>query len=220
MIEDITERKKLEEDVKRLSVTDELTGLYNRRFFNTNLHEEIKVAEKWSSTLSLIMVDIDDFKLYNDSFHHLKGDEIIREVAQVISQSIRRGKDWGARFGGDEFAIVLPGTSGLDSLKVAERIRAAFEKRHFMPRGKTVCKTVSLGVAECYHSDGSPIKGNLLRNQPFDYETIARELICLADQALFHAKDTGKNKVVMAKQSLELSRAHDISQSKAKPVNR
>lgn len=220
VIEDITERKKLEEDVKRLSITDELTGLYNRRYFNTHLHEEIKVAEKWNSTLSLIMVDIDDFKLYNDSFHHLKGDEVIREVAQVISQKIRRGKDWGARFGGDEFAIVLPGTSGPDAFKVAERIRAAFEKRLFLPKDKTVCKTISLGVAECYHAGGSPLETKVPRRQPLDYEIIARELICMADKALFTAKETGKNKVVMAEQSLELSRAHEAFQSEADPATR
>ena len=105
----------LQEEVKRLSVTDELTGLYNRRYFNQNLPEEIKIGEKWSSSLSLIMMDIDDFKTFNDTYHHLKGDEIIKATADVIAENIRLNKDWACRFGGGGRAR-LPGegrTTGL-----------------------------------------------------------------------------------------------------------
>jgi diguanylate cyclase (GGDEF)-like protein/PAS domain S-box-containing protein len=205
VIEDITKRKILQEEVKRLSITDELTGLYNRRYFNENLHEEIKIGEKWSGTLSLIMIDIDDFKPYNDTYHHLMGDEVIKEIAQVIEQSIRRNKDWASRFGGDEFIIVLPGTSGSKSMKVAERIRKTFAQRHFRPRGDVVQKTVSLGVAECYHLERKPADYKRDANV-LNYEEIATELVSLADKALYKAKKSGKNKTVMADQAIVLSR--------------
>ncbi|UCE21007.1 MAG: PAS domain S-box protein, partial [Candidatus Aminicenantes bacterium] len=120
VIEDITERKKLEEEVQRLSVTDELTGLYNRRYFNQNLPDEIKTAERWRSALSLIMIDIDDFKQYNDMYLHLEGDEVLKETAKVISHVIRKDMDWAARFGGDEFVIILPGINSTEASIVAE----------------------------------------------------------------------------------------------------
>jgi len=133
------------------------------------------------------------------------GDKVIKEVASVINQSIRRNKDWASRFGGDEFVIVLPGTSGGKSAKVAERIRQAFEQRNFRPRGEVVQKTISLGVAECFHKDSKPADYRPEANN-LNYEKIATELIRLADNALFQAKNTGKNKVVMADKAIILSR--------------
>ncbi len=100
VIEDITARKKLEDTIKRLSITDELTGLYNRRYFNEHLPLEIKEAESWRSSLSLIMIDIDDFKQYNDTYLHLGGDEVLKEAARVIATNIRKEEDWASRFGG------------------------------------------------------------------------------------------------------------------------
>lgn len=204
VIEDITERKKLEEEVKRLSVTDELTGLYNRRYFNEHLPIEIKTAERWRSTLSLIMIDIDDFKPYNDSYHHLKGDEVIREAAEVISANIRKETDWASRFGGDEFAIILPGTEAAEALTIAERIRRAFQAIEFRPERASIQKTISLGVAYCHYREVRSNKQSL--EYKADYEKIATELTNLADKALFNAKKSGKNKIFVSKQSIELSR--------------
>lgn len=206
VIEDITQRKILQEEIKRLSITDELTGLYNRRYFNENLHEEIKVGEKWSSTLSLIMIDIDDFKSFNDSFHHLQGDEVIKEAATVINENIRRTRDWACRFGGDEFVIVLPGTGSERAAKVAERIRKAFAKHEFRPKGRPIHKTISLGISACFHSE-SHRAANISHDSPgLDYEEIATELVRLADQALFKAKATGKSRIEKSAQSIELTR--------------
>jgi len=150
------------------------------------------------------MIDIDDFKPYNDNFHHLKGDEVIKEVAQVISLKIRRGTDWASRFGGDEFAIILPGTDPSEATAIAERIRESFNDIKFKPEGDTIQKTVSMGVAYCYYHDTRPKKD--VDGYEKDYEHIATELTNLADNALFRAKKSGKNKVFVNKNPIELSR--------------
>jgi diguanylate cyclase (GGDEF)-like protein/PAS domain S-box-containing protein len=205
VIEDITERKKLEEEVQRLSVTDELTGLFNRRYFNQNLPDEIKTAERWRSALSLIMIDIDDFKQYNDMYLHLEGDEVLKETAKVISHVIRKDMDWAARFGGDEFVIILPGINSTEASIVAERLRKFVHSIKFKPKSAIVHKTISLGVAHCIYSGTRPAKSSS-RSYPTNYEKVATDLTILADKALFNAKNTGRNKVVISKKALEVSR--------------
>ena len=206
VVEDITERKKLEEEIRRLSITDELTGLYNRRYFNQNLPKEIKTAERWRSALCLIMIDIDDFKQYNDQYLHLEGDEILKETAEVISQVIRKDMDWASRFGGDEFTIILPSLTAAEAAKVGERIRKTFQQLKFKPKEETVQKTLSMGVAHCHYSESKPPKGYKNRINPTNYEKIATELTILADKALFKAKKRGRNKVFISKEAIELSR--------------
>jgi len=205
VIEDITERKKLEEEVQRLSVTDELTGLYNRRYFNQNLPDEIKTAERWRSALSLIMIDIDDFKQYNDMYLHLEGDEVLKETAKVISHVIRKDMDWAARFGGDEFVIILPGINSTEASIVAERLRKFVHSIKFKPKSAIVHKTISLGVAHCIYSESRPARSST-RSYPTNYEKVATDLTILADKALFSAKNTGRNKVIISKKALEVSR--------------
>ncbi len=227
VVEDITEQKNLQEKVKRLSVTDELTGLYNRRYFNEKLPMVIKATETFRSSLALIMVDVDDFKPFNDTFHHLEGDEILKEIARVCYQNIRNYKDdewiskfgseefafndWAARFGGDEFIIVLPGQNAEDAVNVAERVRKAFEQISFTPKRKSIKKTVSLGIASCYFADGKARKGTKKRIFPPDYEKASTELTNLADKALYEAKKSGKNKTVISKTSIELARSAEKS---------
>ncbi len=205
VIEDITERKKLEEEVQRLSVTDELTGLYNRRYFNQNLPDEIKTAERWRSALSLIMIDIDDFKQYNDMYLHLEGDEVLKETAKVISHVIRKDMDWAARFGGDEFVIILPGINSSEASIVAERLRKYVYSIKFKPKSAIVHKTISLGVAHCIYSESRRSRSSA-RSYPTNYEKVATDLTILADKALFNAKNTGRNKVIISKKALEVSR--------------
>jgi PAS domain S-box-containing protein len=232
VVEDITEQKNLQDKVKRLLVTDELTGLYNRRYFNEKLPMVIKATETFRSSLALIMVDIDDFKLYNDTYHHLEGDVVLKEIARVCYQSIRNYKDddwvtkfgseefafndWAARFGGDEFIIVLPGQNADDAALVAERVRKAFEKTAFVPKVKDIHKTVSMGIASCFYADGKVRKGKKKRIFPPDYEKAATELTKLADTALFEAKKRGKNQTAVSKTSIELSRTETKSNKSKK----
>jgi diguanylate cyclase (GGDEF)-like protein/PAS domain S-box-containing protein len=206
VLEDISERKDLEEEVKRLSITDDLTGVYNRRYFNQNLPDEIKTAERWRSALCLIMIDIDDFKQYNDQYLHLEGDEVLKGTAQVISHVIRKEMDWASRFGGDEFVITLPGLTTAQAAKVGERIRKIFRQLKFKPKDEIVKKTLSMGVACCYYSEVRPRRGDKSKGAPTNYEKVATELTILADKALFKAKKAGRNQLVISKDSIELSR--------------
>jgi len=202
VVEDITERKKSEEKIKELSITDELTKLYNRRHFNEELPEAIKDAETWKSYLSIIMIDIDDFKEYNDRYYHLKGDEILKEIAWVISQNIRE-RDWAARFGGEEFAIILPGTSSSAAANVAERIRKSFKKVEFRPEGEAVHKTLSAGVAQVHFPERKIPRPSKDKKLTINYEKIATELADLADKSLFKAKKLGKDRVTVSEKTLE-----------------
>jgi diguanylate cyclase (GGDEF)-like protein/PAS domain S-box-containing protein len=206
VLEDISERKNLEEEVKRLSITDELTGVYNRRYFNQHLPDEIKTAEIWRSALSLIMIDIDDFKAYNDKYLHLEGDEVLKQTAQVICHVIRKEMDWASRFGGDEFIVILPGLTTAQAAKVGERIRRIFQQVRFKPKDEVVQKTLSMGVACCHYSEVRPKRGDKSKGAMTDYEKVATELTILADKALFKAKKAGRNQLVISKDSIELSR--------------
>ena len=206
VLENISERKDLEEEVKRLSITDELTGVNNRRFFNQNLPDEIKTAERWRSALSLIMIDIDDFKQYNDKYLHLEGDEVLKETAQVIEHVIRKDMDWASRFGGDEFVIVLTGLITTQAAKVGERIRKIFQQVKFKPKDQAVQKTLSMGVACCHYAEVMPRRGDRSKGATTNYEKVATQLTILADKALFKAKKAGRNQLVISKDSIELSR--------------
>jgi diguanylate cyclase (GGDEF)-like protein/PAS domain S-box-containing protein len=206
VLEDISERKHLEEEVKRLSITDELTGMYNRRHFNQNLPIEIQNAERWRSALSLIMIDVDDFKEYNDKYLHLEGDEVLKQTAQVISSIIRKETDWASRFGGDEFIIILPGLSTTQAAKVGERIIKFFQRIKFKPQDEIVRKTLSMGVACCHYAEVRPRRGDKNKGTPTDYEKVATQLTILADKALFKAKKAGRNQLVISKEAIELSR--------------
>ncbi len=206
VLEDISERKHLEEEVKRLSITDELTGMYNRRHFNQNLPIEIQNAERWRSALSLIMIDVDDFKEYNDKYLHLEGDEVLKQTAQVISSIIRKEMDWASRFGGDEFIIILPGLSTAQAAKVGERIIKFFQRIKFKPKDEIVQKTLSMGVACCHYAEVRPGRGDKNKGIPTDYEKVATQLTILADKALFKAKKAGRNQLFISKEAIELSR--------------
>ncbi len=165
-----------------LALRDPLTGVYNRRYLEEFLTQQIARAQRQHTPLVVAMVDLDDFKLYNDTQGHLAGDELLRRVAEVMGASIRRS-DVVARYGGEEFTVVLVDTDPHDGARVLERIRSAVASlpvpgTDLMPWGAV---TVSAGVA-CYPHDGAT----------------ARELLARADDALYRAKILGKNRVEFA----------------------
>jgi diguanylate cyclase (GGDEF)-like protein len=152
---EIKKRRKTEEALiesekkfRELSITDELTGLFNSRYFFNELEIEIERSDRYSKPLSLIFLDINDFKNYNDKYGHLEGDQVLRKIAQAI-QSCMRGPDSAYRYGGDEFVGILPETREPGATIVTERIRKVVGALKFLPNpDHAVSMTVSVGVAE------------------------------------------------------------------------
>ncbi|HEX5036565.1 MAG TPA: diguanylate cyclase [bacterium] len=173
---------KLYSKTRELSVRDELTQLYNRRYFQEILPLEIKRSQRFKRPLSLLMIDIDHFKRFNDRFGHLVGDECLKEFVRVVNSRIRE-VDFFARFGGEEFVLILPGTPKQDGVLVAEKIRALVKEHAFRSgsedeRLRSERLTVSVGVAA----------------YPDDARTV-EELIDAADIALYEAKNGGRDRV-------------------------
>jgi diguanylate cyclase (GGDEF)-like protein len=158
---EIKKRRKTEEALiesekkfRELSITDELTGLFNVRYFFNELKTEIDRTDRYSNPLSLIFVDINDFKNYNDNYGHLEGDQVLRVIAQAI-QSCMRGADSAYRYGGDEFVGILPETREQGATIVAERISKIVKAHKFFPNpDKAVSITASVGVAEYTPGEG------------------------------------------------------------------
>ncbi len=173
------ENAQLYQRTKELSTRDDLTGLFNRRHFFENLEKEVQRARRYQRVFSLLMLDLDDFKGYNDTYGHLKGDEVLKDVARLLLANTRRA-DVVARFGGEEFVVLLPEINAQGAAVVAEKIRMAveghpFPGRHTQPGGAL---TVTLGLA----------------GYPADSED-ALELVDLADRALYAGKQQGGNRV-------------------------
>lgn len=166
-------------EIERLAVTDELTGLYNRRYFFKKLDEEFERTRRYGQTLSLIITDVDNFKSFNDSYGHQAGDDILREVAELIKKSCRES-DTPARYGGEEFAIILPATTREGAAAMAEKLRKKVSEGRINGRNFTV--TISIGISVLTPEDAySPTT-----------------LIYDADSALYRAKEQGKNRIIIA----------------------
>lgn len=170
------------QELERLSVTDPLTRLHNRRYFDKTLKIEFSRAVRAAQPLSLILVDLDYFKSINDRFGHPVGDECLKLVAATLKQVVGRSTDLVARYGGEEFAVVLPGTPEPDAMVIAQRIRAGIEEAMFMHDGKRIALSASLGLS-CMTPTLSDTPGGL---------------IAAADDALYQAKAAGRNRVVVA----------------------
>ncbi|GAB6157037.1 hypothetical protein JCM39194_02370 [Desulfotomaculum varum] len=183
---DISERKLLEEKLYAMTQRDGLTGLFNHAYLKRRLHEEINKARINHYHLSFMLLDIDNFKFYNDRFGHLAGDQLLQEFAKLIAKSVRP-KDIVARYGGDEFAVILQQAGRETATLLAERIRSNVEEypfinKEFMPRGKfTVCVGVSI--------------------YPDDALT-GEEMIRLADEAMYRGKRNSKNEIQLYSSAL------------------
>lgn len=163
---------------QELSITDGLTNLYNSRHFYNQLKRELERSNRYQHPLTLLMLDVDDFKQFNDTFGHLEGDKVLVGLAEVIQTSIRR-IDSAYRYGGEEFTVILPETAGTRGSHVAERIRSEFKKEVFSPaKGTTVHVSVSIGIAQ------------------YISEEALKEFIKRADINMYKAKRLGKDQVL------------------------
>jgi diguanylate cyclase (GGDEF)-like protein len=167
--------------LEQLLRSDALTGIANRRYFDQRLGEEFRRAERGAYALALLMVDVDSFKQYNDTYGHQAGDECLIRVAQALTVFARRPGDVAARYGGEEFALILPGSSEEDALGIARDIIAYVFAQHLPHASSRVCDrvTVSIGVASILPAAG---------------EASITDLIANADQALYAAKKAGRNR--------------------------
>jgi diguanylate cyclase (GGDEF)-like protein len=150
--------------------------MFNRRFFETRITEELERAQRYHGSMSVIMLDIDKFKKLNDEFGHLLGDEVLRQVSAIFSAHLRKA-DIACRYGGEEFAIIVPETTGDHALAVAEKLRQVIENWHFPGVSHKV--TVTGGVAS-YPQNG----------------TTRDDLVRAADEALYGGKQAGRNRIL------------------------
>lgn len=178
--QEITQLQQNLETVRNESLTDPLTSLANRKFFDTTLATAIEEAKKRNEPLSLMMTDVDHFKKFNDSYGHLTGDQVLRLVAMSVKQNVK-GQDTAARYGGEEFVVVLPNTVLRSAITVADHIRRAVMTKELMKRstGEHLGRvTISIGVATLQNGD------------------TVQTLIERADSCLYAAKRNGRNRVI------------------------
>lgn len=165
------------EQIQEMAIKDGLTGVYNHRYFQEKLSEEIIKAERYNKDLSLILIDVDHFKNFNDSFGHQEGDKVLKIVSDLIQSTVRKKIDTLSRYGGEEFAIIFPEIDGNVAMEMAERIRKKIEVFNFGTNGNVSYRvTVSLGIA----------------SYPFDARD-QKTLILNADMALYDSKNNGRN---------------------------
>jgi diguanylate cyclase (GGDEF)-like protein len=187
------DRENVRELAEQRSLTDPLTGLGNRRALDMRLAEEIVRAGRFAYPLTVLLLDVDHFKHYNDTYGHRAGDEILRSIGRVLrSQVLRQGTDHAYRYGGEEFLVLLPGTQGTDALEVAERLRAAIhaESASIRPPHGPTAVTASAGLA-VYPTDAST----------------GDDVVQRADLALYCAKKTRNRAVAFGSEAMETAPA-------------
>jgi diguanylate cyclase (GGDEF)-like protein len=168
-------------ELEQLSKTDSLTGLYNRKHLMETLEREVARGQRYDSPFSVLMIDIDHFKEYNDTYGHLAGDQVLSRLAAVFKKTIRTC-DYAARYGGEEFMVILPGTGQQGGAKTAERIRRQVVEESFdSGGGESVGITISVGVSSFPDNGDGP-----------------ESLIKKADVAMYQAKEAGRNQVILA----------------------
>jgi diguanylate cyclase (GGDEF)-like protein len=172
---------KLREALRAQSVRDALTGLYNRRYLEEVLEREVRRAARSAQSLGILMIDLDHFKNFNDTYGHDAGDAVLRETGQFLANGIR-AEDFVCRFGGEEFVVILPTADATSSQARAERLRSKMRELTVMHQGRSLGMiTISVGVASFPQHGLSP-----------------KELMAAADAALYEAKRTGRDRVAVA----------------------
>ncbi len=169
--------RQLNQQLQQLVHTDDLTGLFNKRRLLEQLDAEIARARRYGEIMSCLMLDIDDFKLINDTYGHQAGDEVLRQVGRLLRHSLRV-TDFVARYGGEEFTILLPRTDGAGAYRASENLRNKFKQHPFVIAAEEVCLTVSIGIACCTKFD----------------RLDSRQVILRADNALYRAKRSGRDR--------------------------
>jgi diguanylate cyclase (GGDEF)-like protein/PAS domain S-box-containing protein len=184
LLDDITDRKRIEEALRdsenryrELSIVDDLTQLYNSRHFYHQLRMEIDRVDRYGQPLTLLLLDLDDFKRFNDAYGHIEGDQVLSRLGQVVKRCLRQ-TDSAYRYGGEEFTILLPMTTSADGAVTAERIRTEFKEELFSPApGQDVRVTVSIGLAQ-YKPQGD-----------------MKAFVHRVDQLMYQGKKNGKDRV-------------------------
>ncbi|MBT8366990.1 MAG: diguanylate cyclase [Deltaproteobacteria bacterium] len=173
------ERVRMMQKLQKLAVTDGLTKLYNSRSFYSQLETEVDRFNRYKHPLSLLLLDLDHFKEYNDNYGHLEGDKVLVRFSQIIKSCLRTN-DSAYRYGGEEFTVILPVTSGAEAKTVAQRIRSALEAERFSPANEEDVRiTISIGVTEYQHKE--------------ELSTFIQR----ADKGMYLSKQNGRNKVTM-----------------------
>ena len=183
---------KLYETVRELAIVDELTQVFVRHHFMDRLEEELRRSIRFKLPLTVLMLDIDHFKRYNDDFGHLVGDATLKEVSDLLKRNLRR-VDLVGRYGGEEFIVVMPETRVANAAEVAERIRSNIARHDFQVYNVRTKVTVSQGI--------SVFDGEIAaQTESVEAKSIASELIRQADEAMYRAKDEGRNRVCLYKE--------------------
>jgi len=171
------ERHRMLEQLKELAITDGLTQLYNSRHFYNQLELEVDRSSRYGHSIGLLLLDIDHFKKYNDTYGHVEGDKVLLRIGRII-KSCLRATDTAYRYGGEEFTVILPETTGTEAVTAAQRIRTALEAEKFFPDpGNAQTITISIGVTEYIKSEK------------------AKEFVQRADRAMYSSKEQGRNRV-------------------------
>ena len=187
--------KKATEEIRVLSITDPLTGCFNRGYLSVRFPQELNRAVRYSQSLSVILADIDHFKKVNDTHGHQVGDVVLKEFAQCIHEQLRKKIDWVVRYGGEEFLIILPETKSLGAYSMAERLRATVAEREIRVGDVSINITASFGGA-CVGFENKNAFGITMD-----------KLVGLADKKLYESKDKGRDQVSIS----ECSMAGDIA---------
>jgi len=172
-------------ELERLSVTDELTGLANRRRLMAELERELRRSGRHGHPFSILMLDVDSFKHFNDTYGHPAGDAVLKRLATTVRECVR-DVDTVARYGGEEFMVILPETPAAEAARVAERIRASAEKDRFTPDGGSVALNVTVSIGYAWFPENAKTPDALIE---------------AADQALYRSKESGRNRVTAADRS-------------------